>query len=83
MNGFIFADIVDPGGFYRRNLDCAFKSTKNLNRYILDSLNKPKVPGVCMFPLANPHDGSIVDIVPYGASALNPLKVFKILSWLR
>ncbi|CAB1062317.1 hypothetical protein D1BOALGB6SA_7093 [Olavius sp. associated proteobacterium Delta 1] len=36
-------------------------------------MNKPKPPGHCGFPLANPHDAPIVDCVPYVASTLNPL----------
>ena len=28
-------------------------------------MNKPKTPGHCGFPLANPHDAPGVDFVPY------------------
>ena len=34
-------------------VDCAFKATRNLNRDILDSLNKSKMPDNCGFPWTN------------------------------
>jgi len=45
-------------------VDCSFKSTKNLNHDILDSVDKPIVPGHCILALANPHNAPIVDCVP-------------------
>jgi hypothetical protein len=56
-------------------VDCTFKSTKNKNPYILDSLNKSEISGNCGFPLANPHKGSSIDCVPYGASRSILLKI--------
>ena len=44
--------------------DCAFKSTKKLNRDILGWLDKPKVPGNCRFLLSNPHSAESVYFVP-------------------
>ena len=45
-------------------IDCTFKSTKKLNHDIRDSVDKPIVPGHCMFTRANPHNAPIVDCVP-------------------
>jgi hypothetical protein len=39
-------------------------STKKLNYYIIDSMDKSILPGCCRFRLANPHVAPIVDIVP-------------------
>ena len=44
--------------------DCTFKSTKNLNHDILDLLDKPTIPGNCMFHQSNPHTEVILDYVP-------------------
>jgi len=50
--------------FFSQCVDCTFKSTKKSNHDILGSLNKPKIPSHCGFPLANPHFAPIVYIVP-------------------
>ena len=51
-----------------------------MNHDILGFLNKSKTPDRCGFPLANLQSAESIYCVPYGASALNPLKVFKILA---
>ena len=43
--------------------DCIFKSIKNWSYGILDFLNKPKTPGHCEFPLANPQKGPNIHFV--------------------
>ena len=45
-------------------MDYAFKSTKKLNCDSLGLLDKPKIPGHCGFPLANPYSGESVYCVP-------------------
>jgi hypothetical protein len=39
------------------------KLSKKLNRGILGFLNKPTIPGNCIFPLANPHKWQSLDYV--------------------
>jgi hypothetical protein len=56
-------------------MDCAFKSTKKLNRDILDSLNKSTIPCGCRFPLTNPHSVESLHFVPE-SNLLNWLMLF-------
>jgi len=60
-NNFVYIQI---GQFLSRCLDCAFKSTKKLDRDNLDLLDKPKTPGHCGFPLANLYFELSMDYVP-------------------
>ncbi len=48
---------IRTGPFYSQSVDCSFKSTKKLNHDILDSLNKPIIPGNWALPLTNPQKG--------------------------
>jgi hypothetical protein len=57
-------------------IDCTFKSTKILIHDILDSVDKPIVPGHCGFPLANLYFELGVDYVPQS----NPHKILILLS---
>jgi len=45
-------------------VDCSFKSTKKLNYYTLGSLNKPTIPGNCIFSLTEPHSAECLYCVP-------------------
>ena len=59
-NNFVYIQI---GQFLSRCLDCTFKSTRKLNSGISCSLDKPKIPDQCRFPLFNPHKGSFLDFL--------------------
>jgi hypothetical protein len=56
--------LIIPNWSASRCVDDTFKSTKDLNRDILDSLTKPENPGNCRFPLTNLQKRPMIDFVP-------------------